>query len=354
MKKTLSLLLVLLMVVTIIPFALAEDNETASEDQTSDQEDISDDLNETEAGDSDVNESIDEEQIGDSDANESVEQENETGDSDENATSEEDTQTEPVETGEADTEEETQSQVESMGTGIGAQVRLLQLEKAIERNILRGQEVIKTVKAKGNDTSALDAIISDMEDLKIRVQALDPASENSVSEFVAIKKEAIDLSNQFKTEARTLLKKSDADALKEKLKKIDRKEIKDISTEIKSKVKEYNYEQIAKTFEILGIENADLLTKFSEGTATLKEVKDAIKAEFKSMTKEEKKTSYSALKEAGVKKTVSAKAVIEKVKEKVNEKLQKKNETKSEDSGNEDSGQEGKGNSADENKGDEE
>jgi len=258
---------------------------------------------------------------------------------------------EEIDTAEADSEEETQNQIALMGTGTGAEVRLLQLEKAITENIIRGQEVIAEVESKGNDTSILEDLISDMEDLKSRVQALDAESEEAVDEFVALKAEAIELSKQFRDEAKTLLDKSDADALRTRLKEMNRSEITQLNNQIRNRIREYNAEQVKNLFGILGIENEELLANFSNGNSTLKEVRDVIKTEFKSMTQEEKKSAFSELKEAGVKKVITAKAVMEKVRERVQnirEKISnyRTNQTGYEDSGNDGSGQENEENSS--------
>ena len=260
----------LLMVISIVPFALAEEDNEGSEASAE----------ETEAEDGAESE-----------------QENESG-----------------ETGEADNDEETETQIELMNKGIGAEVRLLQLEKVITRNILKAEEVISAVTKKGGDASELEALKAELEAVKEEVQALDPEAEDAVQNFVDLKSDAIDLSKQFRDKAKELLSKEDAAALRIRLKEIDREELKNINEEIKNKVREFNVEQLKKTYEILGIEDTSLIDQYANGEATLKDIRAQIKEQLQSMSEEERKTAISKLKEAGVKRVVTAKAAIEKVK----------------------------------------
>lgn len=290
MKKAISVLLVLIMAFSIMPFALAE--ETALPADT-----VQADVATVEEGTSVIME--------------------------EPASTTTAEATTVVETGavaataeESVSSAETQAEVQVMNTAHGAEVRLLQLEKAITKNIARGNEIIAKVKETGKDATELESIVAEMEALKVQVQAADPAAEDAVQKFVELKADAIDLSKKFRDKANSILTVTDAKALREKLKAAkDNSEVQEVERKIKEKKHEYNAERVAKMFEILGITGQEaLLEKVKAGTATEKEINDAVKARVQSMTKEEKKEAYSKMKEEGVKKAVAAKAKIEKVK----------------------------------------
>ncbi|MFH2028202.1 MAG: hypothetical protein ABIJ08_03620 [Nanoarchaeota archaeon] len=208
-------------------------------------------------------------------------------------------------------------EVEIMGTLTGAEVRLLQLEKSITSNIENGKEIIAKIAEDGEDTTELEAILADLESLLAEVQDLDPQAEDAVESFVNIKEEAISLCKEFRDIARELVTPEEARQLIETIKEKEQARIKEMNEKIKEKVAEHNAEQLQKTFEILGIDNTKIIDQYKSGDAALNQVRAAIKEQVQSMTNEEKKESFSELKEEGVKRAISAKAAIEKAKVKV-------------------------------------
>jgi hypothetical protein len=70
--------------------------------------------------------------------------------------------------------EETQKEIEIMSDHLGAQIRLLQLEKAITKNIAKGNEVIAALKEADINTTILEAILAELELVKEEVQSADP------------------------------------------------------------------------------------------------------------------------------------------------------------------------------------
>jgi hypothetical protein len=267
MKKKIGVLLMMLMVVSIIPFALAEeDTETLGSDQ------------------------------------------------------------------------ETQEEVATMSQGLGAQIRLLQLEKSIEKNILHGQAVIEAIKENGNDTTNFEAIIAEMEDLKAEVKALDPESENATHEFVYIKSDAIALSKEFRDAAKPFLKQADRDKLKSKFGEIDKSSLSEINDEIKDKIKSYNVDQLSKIISTLGMDTS-LITQLQNGEITVKDVRTSIKDKIKLMTADEKKEAFAKLREDGVKRNIFTRAAIDKARlnhldrkeERLNNRLEKASEIDDED-----------------------
>jgi len=249
MKKIMSILLVLMMVLSFAPMALAEDEETV----------------------------------------------------------------EPVLVSE-ETEDETEVEVEAMSTLTGAEMRLLQLERAIERNMVRGNAVIE--EAGDADTSELEGIMAELEALNAEVQAVDPAAEDAVQQFVDLKADAIGLSKQFRDGARESLGPGKSAQVKEKIKNKENARVKELAGKINQKKQMFNSERVQAMFEKLGIENEELVGQIKEGEAALKQAQDQIRDRIKEMTPEEKKEAFSGLKEAGVKRAVAAKVKMDKIKAK--------------------------------------
>jgi len=199
-----------------------------------------------------------------------------------------------------------------MHQGKGAEVRLLQLEKAITRNILFGEDIIAKISENGGDVAELEAIIDDLEALLAEVQALDPEADDAVEAFVDIKKEAISLSQEFKKIARPLLSKEDKAELRKKARHVAHERMKKITEKVRNRVRKHNAIQLAKTYEVLGISDEDVIEQLKNGEITIKEVKVAIKEEVQSMSKEEKKETFRELKDAGVKRRKNVKVAVDK------------------------------------------
>ena len=64
-------------------------------------------------------------------------------------------------TDEVEINAETQKQVEIMNTSIGAEIRLLQLEKAIIKNIIKGEEVVSILSNLEYNKTELEAILAE-------------------------------------------------------------------------------------------------------------------------------------------------------------------------------------------------
>jgi len=223
------------------------------------------------------------------------------------------------ETVDESSDESTLAEASLMDTGVGAQIRLLQLEKSITRNILIGNEVIDYLQKNNTNTTELEAIITELEALKLEVQDLDPSSEDATEKFVSIKQEAIDLSKEFRDVLKELVGEGNRPLLFGKISGIDRSELDVYNEDIKNLIHSQNFEIVSKIFESLGIENDELLQQIKDGSATYADVKKVISETVKDMTPQERKEAWTEIKESGVRKEIAARAKIEKARLNINE-----------------------------------
>ena len=86
---------------------------------------------------------------------------------------------------------ETQKQVEVMNNGIGAEIRLLQIEKSITINLFKGEEIVSNLTDLGFNTTELQAILVELELVKEEVIAADPNATDAVQIFVDLKHDAV-------------------------------------------------------------------------------------------------------------------------------------------------------------------
>jgi len=261
MKKHLAIGLMFLMVMSIITLALAEENNTESGDRPNETE--------SQGTDNEINET--------------------------------------------DIDNETQNEVGEMQTPHGAEVRLLQLEKAISRNIDRGQYIIDTAKNASKNVTELEAILLEMQSLLTEVQNADPSADDAVKQFVDLKSDAIELSKQFRDKAREIVGPAELGKLRTRLQQINLGNLQELQEKIKEKIKEYNVEQLQKLVSILGLDET-IVEQLQNGEITVKELKSQIKQKIQSMSTIEKKDAFSKLKEEGVKRQIFKKSAIEKAK----------------------------------------
>ena len=302
MRKTIMMVafIAVMLMVAIAPIAFAEEQSGNENDdsEAGDAEDSSEtaDVNTTETSDDDSGK----------------EDESETEDTTE--TSEEElTETE---VDEETSDEETEEEAKMIVSQEGAKVRLLQLEKAITRNILHGNEVIASITEKSAtaETAELEAIIAQLEVLKSEVVAIDPADagEETAQKFVEIKKDAIELSQEFRKKARELVKAEDLPKLKARLDAKDKERLKEMREKIKESKKDFNAAKVQAAFGALGIRNPELLAKVENGEATLKEVREYLKESFKELSKDKKRDAVKKMRETISKDAVFKRAVSDK------------------------------------------
>lgn len=253
--KTLAVVVALLVVLSIFPFAMAEENESSQQD------------NET-----------------------------------------------------AEVSQETQHEAEAAATLHGAKIRLLQLEKAIARNIVRGNVVIQYIESQNTsvNTTEMKAIVAEMAALKVQVEAVNPEDNGKevAKQFVELKADAIDLSKRFRDEAREYLKSKDKDEIKEQMKdEKENPEFADLNAQIKAEARAYNAERLETILKAMGSTDFSLVEKYRSGEISLGEAKKQIRQTFGGFGKERKKDATLKLKEEHSKRFVFGLAVSKEARE---------------------------------------
>ena len=215
-----------------------------------------------------------------------------------------------------DIENATLNEAAAFATSHGAEVRLLQLSKAVTKNILWGEAIIAEVKAKNAtaDTATAEAILAELEALKEQVGETTPkAGEEGAQEFIDLKHDAINLTKEFRDEIRQLLKAQDVQGLKRKLGQRYWNETRELEEKIKQVRNRYNAEIVEEILGAANITNTALVEKVMNGNASAKEVKDALKDACKNLNPARKKVASLALKEKAAKRNVFVRAVADKV-----------------------------------------
>jgi len=225
-----------------------------------------------------------------------------------------DNDTETKDKTEEKVDNETQDEMTAVISPHGAEVRLLQLEKAITANILKGEKVVNYIlnKTPSANVTAANKILDDMALLLDEVKAANTTGtgEELAQEYVDLKSDAITLTQQFRKAVKDLIPAGDRDELMRRLNSIKHPQLDKLDNAISEATHLYNADQVKAIFTSLGITDEALIKAVEDGTATKEQIKTAIKAALADMTPEQKKEALLKLREALSKKAVSHRAAI--------------------------------------------
>ena len=205
-----------------------------------------------------------------------------------------------------------QKDIQIMNDPLGAQIRLLQLENAIDIHIAIGNKVIQKAQELNKNITGLEAILQQMQDLKTEVQQADPNSPNATQEFVDLKENAISLTQQFRETARSLFTPDELQQLRQEQKQI-RQERRQQAKEIREKIREYNQEKLKEMETQLGINIQNIITQMQQGNITTEQAKQMIRQEVLKLPREKQLNIYKNIKEKQIKQKIIAKERMTKI-----------------------------------------
>ena len=208
-------------------------------------------------------------------------------------------------------DEETQEEILIIQYKYGAKVRLLQLEKALTRNIMIGEKIIEIMLELEVETTELELILTEMELLNEEVQSEDPNSEDAVEQFVDMKNESINLTKEFRVTLHGLLDEEAIVTLREQMKDFYKEEMQSLREQIRNMIRNFNRNRLHSIYEIIGLVDEELLEQYNDGKATIAEVKVQLREYFNNLTKEERRHLFAELKMNNIRGIIHAKAAFE-------------------------------------------
>ena len=192
-------------------------------------------------------------------------------------------------------DDETEKQIEKMNYSHGAEVRLLQLEKAITKNLLKGEMAVSVLQGLGYNTTDLEAILAEMHLVLDEVQAADPEANDSVQIFVDLKSDAKNLTTQFRVTIRALLSDVKYNEIKEQIRNITSDELQNYSKKVRNLIKQFNVNQIYRLYGIIGNQSSDFVNDYINGTVNLTQVKLQLSKMVNMKTKEKRMNIFSEM-----------------------------------------------------------
>lgn len=215
-----------------------------------------------------------------------------------------------------DTDNKTVKEIKIMNNSLGAEIRLLQLQKAILKNLLKGEMAVEVLKGLGYNTTTLEAILTEMKNLSEDVKAANTSSNDSVQIFVEFKAQAKNLTTQFRETIKELLDGEKLREIRERIREMVCEDLENMSKMIRNKIKQFNRNQLHKLYGIIGEANNSFVEEYLNGNVSLAEVKLQICKTINQMNRERKFEIFSEIKKGNIKKKIYAQSSMDDMKNK--------------------------------------
>ena len=236
---------------------------------------------------------------------------NETGSSDDN--NENGTEDSVNETDDA-FENETEDEIQIMNATLGAEIRLLQLEKAIIKNILKGEMTIAVLKSLEFNTTELESLLADLKAVLEEVEAQNASANDSVACFVALKQEARNATKLFKESLHTLIDDVTLREIRERVQELVGDNLQNYTRRIQNRIRQFNCNQAYRLFGIIGEANMSLLQDYLDGNITLDQLRFQLSKTINQMNHERQYEMFSELKEERIRNKIHAKESMDDLK----------------------------------------
>ena len=181
---------------------------------------------------------------------------------------------------------ETEEEIIAMTYSHGSEIRLLQLEKAITKNLLKGEMAVEVLKGLSYNTSDLEAILSEMHLVLDEAKAADPNASDAVEVFVDLKSDAKNLTKQFRETIKDLLSEVKYKEIREQIKNMTNDIIQNYSKKIQNRIKQFNRNQVHRLYGIIGEGNNSYVNQYMNGSMSLMQLKMQISKMVNQKTKE--------------------------------------------------------------------
>jgi hypothetical protein len=201
---------------------------------------------------------------------------------------------------------ETEHEIEIMNNTLGAEIRLLQLEKALMTNLLKGIMTVQVLQGLEVNTTQLEGILVDLRAILNETRAADPAANDSVQMFVELKNESRTLTKQFRDAVRAVLDNETIRAIQERLRNLTSDELQNCTMKIRHRIRLFNSNQLYRLYGIIGETNTTLINEYLNGNITFNQTKFQIHKMMNQLTKEKRYMIFSEYKEENIKKKVQA------------------------------------------------
>lgn len=221
-------------------------------------------------------------------------------------------------TDDSTTLKEDEAEIVNETTSYGAEVRVLQLQKAISRNIVAGEEVLEAVKdtITDEDKTKAQEIIDTLKTLKTETEEFNYEEEADVLAelYVSLKKDARDLGKEFRDLTKDYLKDIDMQQLRKRIQEKNQKNSQVLSEKIKEKRQADREERLLALLNRLGIEDEEVIAKIKAGELNIGQARSALVKATKGLSKEKREQALEKVKTEKTKRDQMKQKAMNKIK----------------------------------------
>ncbi|MFH0956874.1 MAG: hypothetical protein V1813_03355 [Candidatus Aenigmatarchaeota archaeon] len=223
---------------------------------------------------------------------------------------------------------ETWCQIDIMGTSHGAEVRLLQLQKSIERNIIYGENIVEWIGDVNSsyNTSAMESLIDELKEIRDEVASvnLSEDTEELVRQFVDLKGDAINVTAEFRELAHDFMKETEAGWPDWNLNKTEKEVdvwMKAFNKRLNQSIRDHNAEVVRVKLSDMQNGSLDLFYKVKNGDLTPEEANDQLRSMLLNMSTDRRNHAVMNMAKKKASMSVKVHSAAEKAKEKQMERL---------------------------------
>ena len=218
---------------------------------------------------------------------------------------------------------ETEVEIEVMSNPLGAEIRLLQLQKALLKNILKAEMIIEVLKDLGfeefeeENITDLEDILNQMKELNDTIddlldEGLEGLSSNESAQiFVENKTQAKNLTKLFREKLNEKLNEIELEQLRDAIKDLVDGQLENLAKYIQSRIRQFNRNQLYRLYGLIGDADNKFIEQYLNQEITLGQAKLQINKIINNMTKEKRYSIFSEIKEENIKKKINAEAFID-------------------------------------------
>jgi len=222
-----------------------------------------------------------------------------------------------------------EAETATMTNALGAQVRLLQLEKALAKSVITGEIVVEAIVKNHpeEDVSELNSILDEMELLVEEVQGMSAEGDAGelAQQYVDIKSAARGLAKEFREAVKGILTTEDRREIVEAGKETGKELLEELGEAIRNAKREMNAYHVENVLAAMGTENPELIEQIANGKAELARVRENVRSAFGSLDSGEKTAALAKIREMKAKRNVSRKAALDKARERFTERKEVRN-----------------------------
>ena len=207
--------------------------------------------------------------------------------------------------------DETIKEIEIMNNSLGSEIRLLQLEKALLRNILKGEMAVQVLIGLEYNTADLESILSDMKILLEEVRTANASSNESVQIFISLKNESRNLTTQFRETIKELLDDETLREIRLRIREMVSEQVQNLNKYIRNRIRQFNFNQLYRLYGIVGEASSSFVNDYFNGTLSLNETKLQLCKIINQMTKEKRFQIFSEIKSENLRRQIHAHDYLE-------------------------------------------